>query len=58
MNEEKEQLSPISILECTFQDDVVTPHSHQKGKFTDDLLEYSIIGYNVIACVLSMYHIM
>ncbi|XP_013669755.2 uncharacterized protein LOC106374226 isoform X1 [Brassica napus] len=30
VNEEKEQLSPISILECTFQDDVVTPHSHQK----------------------------
>lgn len=30
MNEEKEQLSPISILECPFQDVVMTPDSHQK----------------------------
>ncbi|CAA7060145.1 unnamed protein product [Microthlaspi erraticum] len=31
VNEEKEQLSPISILECPFQDDAITsPHSHQK----------------------------
>lgn len=40
MNEEKEQLGPISILECPFQDVVMTPDSHQKGKFTD-FLEYS-----------------
>ncbi|CAH2078203.1 unnamed protein product [Thlaspi arvense] len=29
VNEEKEQLSPISILQCPFEDDEVTPHSHQ-----------------------------
>ncbi|KFK28868.1 hypothetical protein AALP_AA7G058900 [Arabis alpina] len=29
VNEEKEQLSPISILECPFEDDSITPHSHQ-----------------------------
>ncbi|CAN6986925.1 unnamed protein product [Brassica rapa subsp. trilocularis] len=41
VNEEKEQLSPISILECTFQDDVVTPHSHQKETHGKKLLRKS-----------------
>ncbi|KAJ4880825.1 Uncharacterized protein Rs2_37880 [Raphanus sativus] len=31
VNEEKEQLSPISILECPFEDDAITPpNSHQQ----------------------------
>ncbi|KAG7616995.1 hypothetical protein ISN45_At04g024190 [Arabidopsis thaliana x Arabidopsis arenosa] len=29
-NEEKEQLSPISILDCPFQDDAISPPSHHK----------------------------
>lgn len=44
MNEEKEQLSPVSILECPFQDDdddeedAITDHiSHQKGNFINNL---------------------
>ncbi|KAF8095945.1 hypothetical protein N665_0320s0072 [Sinapis alba] len=30
VTEQKEQLSPISILECPFEDDAITPNSHQK----------------------------
>ncbi|KAH0901988.1 hypothetical protein HID58_041491 [Brassica napus] len=41
VNEEKEQLSPISILECAFQDNVVTPHSHQKETHGKKLLRKS-----------------
>ncbi|KAF3535236.1 hypothetical protein F2Q69_00022087 [Brassica cretica] len=46
VNEEKEQLSPVSILECPFQDDdddddeedAITDHiSHQKGNFINNL---------------------
>ncbi|VVB12000.1 unnamed protein product [Arabis nemorensis] len=30
VNDEKEQLSPISVLECPFEVDSITPHSFQK----------------------------
>lgn len=33
MNEEKEQHSPISILDCPFEDDAITPPSHHKGNY-------------------------
>ncbi|XP_010433953.1 PREDICTED: uncharacterized protein LOC104718002 [Camelina sativa] len=32
VNEEKEQLSPISILECSFEDDAISPPSHHKER--------------------------
>ncbi|AEE84696.1 hypothetical protein AT4G23020 [Arabidopsis thaliana] len=32
-NEEKEQLSPISILDCPFQDDAISPPSHHKETY-------------------------
>ncbi|XP_010448785.1 PREDICTED: uncharacterized protein LOC104731190 [Camelina sativa] len=32
VNEEKEQLSPISILECPFEDDAISPPSHHKER--------------------------
>ncbi|KAJ4912943.1 Uncharacterized protein Rs2_07564 [Raphanus sativus] len=41
VNEEKEQLGPISILECPFQDVVMTPDSHQKETNEKKLLRKS-----------------
>ncbi|ESQ55040.1 hypothetical protein EUTSA_v10025169mg [Eutrema salsugineum] len=42
VNEEKEQLSPISILECPFEDDEITPHhSHQNETEEKKLLRKS-----------------
>lgn len=46
MNEEKEQLSPVSVLECPFEndedddeDDAMTgPISHQNGNFINRIL--------------------
>lgn len=45
MNEEKKQLSPLSILECPFEDDdenddSIISVSHQNGKFINILFAY------------------